>query len=285
MPTPSISWLIIVLVALSLVEEASHSSVEDSPLDDDNTSSIIHPANMFILLGAAYYFITITMPSSSSIIWRLPLIWLTILHALCFWLVLSLVRAWCYWSKLSKKKRKKFWAKVKKKPKAKMKAAEDSSSLFSRMRRMLMLGGRRRNGNCNHGLDMNEMGMACVPFVQKWLQGYNEAIDKVGNMEVSFKITQAHTNEDADAVWGSSESIDWLVSYFLMTATKQYLNGNIDMAGVDASYADFFNQHKAVVLDKTKPKIDWHEVVRIHNADRPTLAAFLRERIPCTCLD
>jgi hypothetical protein len=70
-----------------------------------------------------------------------------------------------------------------------------------------------------------------------------------------------------------------------MTATKQYLNGNIDMAGVDASYADFFDQHKAVVLDKTKPKIDWHEVVRIHNGDKPTLAAFLRERIPCTCLD
>eukprot|EP00984_Skeletonema_dohrnii_P025079 scaffold14195_cov155-Skeletonema_dohrnii-CCMP3373.AAC.26 len=166
---------------------------------------------------------------------------------------------------------------AKKKSKAtNKKGAKDSSSV-----------GGRRNGNsdsCNHGLDMNEMGMACLPFVQKWLQGYNDAIDKVGNMEVAFKITQAITTKE-DAVWGSSESIDWLVSYFLMTATKQYLNGNIDMAGVDASYADFFNQHKAVVLDKTKPKIDWHEVVRIHNADKPTLAAFLRERIPCTCLD
>mmetsp|Transcript_16288 Transcript_16288/g.24156 ORF Transcript_16288/g.24156 Transcript_16288/m.24156 type:complete len:183 (+) Transcript_16288:70-618(+) len=171
---------------------------------------------------------------------------------------------------------------AKKKSKAnKMKGADDSSSpsLSSRMQRMQV--GGRCNGN--HGLDMNEMGMACVPFVQKWLQGYNDAIDKVGNMEISFKITQALTKEDA--VWGSSESIDWLVSYFLMTATKQYLNGNIDMAGVDASYADFFDQHKAVVLDKTKPKIDWHEVVRIHNGDKPTLAAFLRARIPCTCLD
>eukprot|EP00984_Skeletonema_dohrnii_P025082 scaffold14195_cov155-Skeletonema_dohrnii-CCMP3373.AAC.29 len=271
MPTPFISWLI-VLVALSLVEEASHSSVEDSPLelDDDNTSSTIHPANMFILLGAAYYFITITMPSSSSIIWRLPLIWLFTLHALCFWLVLSLVRAWCYWSKLSKKKKmKKVWTKVKKKPKAKMKAAEDSSSLFSRMRRMLMLGGRRRNRNgdgdgCNHGLDLpNTNGglkFECVLYVKMRLH---------------------------EAMWGSSEteSIGRLVSYFLMTATKQYLNGNIDMAGVDASFANIFNQLKAVVLDETKPKIDWHEVVRIHNADKPTLAAFLRERIPCTCLD
>ena len=269
-PTPSISWLIVVLVALSLVEEASHSSVEDSPLDDDNTntSSIIHPANMFILLGAAYYFITITMPSSSSIIWRLPLIWLTILHALCFWLVLSLVRAWYYWFKLSKKKKKKkVWAKVKKKPKARMKAAEDSSSLFSRMRRMLMLGGRRRNGNgdgCTHGLDLPNINggleFECVLYIKMRLH---------------------------EAMWGSSEteSIDRLVSYFLMTATKQFLNGNIDMAGVEASFADIFNQLKAVVLDETKPKIDWHEVVRIHNADKPTLAAFLRERIPCTCLD
>eukprot|EP00986_Skeletonema_menzelii_P008682 scaffold3767_cov116-Skeletonema_menzelii.AAC.7 len=182
--------------------------------------------------------------------------------------------------------KKKVRTSAKKKSKAnKMKGAEDSSSLSSQMQRMQV--GGRRNGNsdrCDHGMDIFKGGIHCVSFVQKWLQGYNDAIDKVGNMEIAFKITQAVSTKE-DAVWGSSESIDWVVSYFLMTATKQFLNGNIDMAGVDASYAEFFEQHKAVELSKTKPKIDWYEVVRIHNADKPTLAAFLKERISCTCLD
>ena len=63
-----------------------------------------------------------------------------------------------------------------------------------------------------------------------------------------------------------------------MTATKQFLIGKTDTAGVDASYAYFFEQHKAVELSNMKSKIDFM------NADRPTLAIFLRERIPCACL-
>ena len=189
----------------------------------------------------------------------------------------------------STKKKARASAKKKQSKDNKMKGAEDSSSLSSQMQRMQVGGRRNRNGNsggCDHGWDISKEKEAidCLPFLQRWLQGYNDAIDKVGNMEIAFKITQAVTKEYA-TVWGSSDSIDWLVSYFLMTATKQFLNGNIDMAGVDASYADFFEQHKAVELSKTKPKIDWHEVVRIHNADKPTLTVFLRERIPCTCLD
>ena len=145
--------------------------------------------------------------------------------------------------------------------------------------------GGHRSGNtdeCNHGLDMTKKGMDCLGFVQRWLQEYNTAIDNVGNMEIAFKITHAVTKEYA--VWEDPASIDWLVSYFLMTATKQYLIGKIDTAGVDASYADFFEQHKAVELSNMKYEVDWHEVARIHNADKPTLAIFLRERIPCACL-
>ena len=186
--------------------------------------------------------------------------------------------------------KKKARTSAKKKSKAnKMKGAEDSSSLSSQMQRMQV--GGRRTGGCNHGARVypcHEVGiskaiMDCESFLREWLQGYNDAIDKVGNMEIAFKITQEITKDHA--VWKSSEYIDWVVSYFLKTATNQFFNGNIDMAGVDASYAEFFEQHKAVELSKTKPKIDWHEVVRIHNANRATLAVFLKERIPCLCLD
>ncbi len=187
----------------------------------------------------------------------------------------------------STKKKARTSAKKKSKANKIMKGAEDSSALSSQMQRM-QVGGRRTGNNnsdsCNHGVNISYAVMDCEPFLREWLRGYNEAIDKVGNMEIAFKITQAIATKDY-AVWGSSESIDWVVSYFLMTATKQFLNGNIDMAGVDASYAEFFEQHKAVELSKTKPKIDWFEVVRIHNANRATLAVFLRERIPCACLD
>ena len=77
------------------------------------------------------------------------------------------------------------------------------------------------SNSCKHDVHINQTGARCIPFVQKWVQGYNEAIDKVGNMEIAFKITQAIITKDY-AVWRSSESIDWVVSYFVMTATNQF---------------------------------------------------------------
>lgn len=180
--------------------------------------------------------------------------------------------------------KKKARTSAKKKAKAIKKLGADDYSLSSEMQRM-KVGGHRSStttDECNHGLDLSKKGMDCVGFVQRWLQEYNTAIDKVGNMEIAFKITHAVTK--AYAVWEDPASIDWLVSYFLMTATKQFLIGKIDTAGVDASYAYFFEQHKAVELSNMKSQIDWHEVASIHNADRPTLAIFLRERIPCECM-
>ena len=132
---------------------------------------------------------------------------------------------------------------------------------------------------CNHGLHLTKKGwIVDFHFVQRWLQEYNIAFDKVGNLETAFKITRAATKKYA--VWKDPASMDWLVSYFLRTATKQFLTGKIDMAGVDASFANFFQQYRAVTLGR----IDWHEVALIHNADKPTLAIFLRERIPCECM-
>lgn len=151
-----------------------------------------------------------------------------------------------------------------------MKVAEDLSLLFC----MLPVG-RRRDGKgydegdgCNHGIDLSitngEGGLECLLLVKVWLH-----ITRWGSPE-----PESH-----------AESIDWLMSYFLMTATKQFLNGNIDMASVEASFVSAYEQYKAVVLDKKKPEIDWHQVNRILNADKPALAAFLRKRIPCACLD
>jgi hypothetical protein len=54
-----------------------------------------------------------------------------------------------------------------------------------------------------------------------------------------------------------------------LTATKQFLIGKTDTAGVDASYAYFFEQHKAVELSKMKSKIDWHEVEHIQTPTGP----------------
>jgi len=106
------------------------------------------------------------------------------------------------------------------------KLGADDYSLSSEMQRM-KVGGHRSSttDECNHGLDLSKKGMDCVGFVQRWLQEYNTAIDNVGNMEIAFKITHAVTTEYA--VWEDPASCDWLVSYFLMTATKQFLIGKM----------------------------------------------------------
>ena len=71
----------------------------------------------------------------------------------------------------------------------------DDYSLSSEMQRMKVGGHRSSTTICNHGLDLSKKGMDCVGFVQRWLQEYNTAIDKVGgNMEIAFKITHAVTN-------------------------------------------------------------------------------------------
>ena len=249
MPSPSIIRLIVPVAALCLIEEASSVSVEDSTSPLDDTSPIFHPASVFILLVIAYY----TVTSSSSIIWRLPLICLTILRAVCFWLDLSIERGLRFLSSQfkSQKKKKKVW----KKPKARMKVAKAEAS------------SRCCNGNdngCNHGFDpSNTYGgldheFECVLFIKIWLHA---------------------------TMWGSESIDDWLASYFLMTATKQFLNGNIEMASLEASKAYTHEQFKEIELDKSKPKFDLDEFVRICYADKPALAAFLRKRIPCECLD
>lgn len=137
----------------------------------------------------------------------------------------------------------------------------------------------RDSDGCNHGLRLDlykpNGGRGCVAFVQRWLFPY-------------YRIYQY-------LMWKSSESIDWLVSYQLMTATNHFLNGSIDMAAIDAASAEFYLQLKNSDREMAKAKsnsskrkkreYDKQANDRIHYADDPTLAAFLREHIPCKCLD
>ena len=76
--------------------------------------------------------------------------------------------------------KKKARTSAKKKAKANKKMGADDYSLSSEMQRMKVGGHRSSTTICNHGLDLSKKGMDCVGFVQRWLQEYNTAIDKVG---------------------------------------------------------------------------------------------------------
>lgn len=79
--------------------------------------------------------------------------------------------------------------------------------------------------------------------------------------------------------------MDKLVSQSLCDATHYVLIGNNNEAGVEASFAYYFEQYIATHLEKTQPAINWLGVAELQHGDLHTLVKFLRKRIPCKCLD
>ncbi len=94
------------------------------------------------------------------------------------------------------------------------------------------------------------------------------------------------------AVWGDAEKMERIVQICAAFGTKCILDGRDYAARLSASFACYFEQQIAVCIHKTQDKIEWRRVMRFkpmenfHGKDGLyARARYLRELIPCKCLD
>ena len=80
-----------------------------------------------------------------------------------------------------------------------------------------------------------------------------------------------------------SVHIKWIISHFLSEGTKCLLRGDVQTARGNAYFANFFEQ-TLNFMDNEK-MINGPKLLRLHSADEHTLCSYLRNRIPCSCLD
>lgn len=166
-----------------------------------------------------------------------------------------------------------------------MAASRKKAKGKARKNAKLKNGGAGQNpASCLHGVDPSKTVMF-QNFIHSFLGAYNSAIDSVQNMEQSFYIAQVTTKDKYANLWGNPDNLVWASSYFAYTATRAVLLGNMEQGRIDASFACYFEQYKAVEMDKSQGRIHAMKIVEMQNADEHTLLSFLKHRIPCSCLD
>ena len=77
-----------------------------------------------------------------------------------------------------------------------------------------------------------------------------------------------------------------MVSNYLFHGTQRVMDGgNENGAGVDASFALFFEELIAVELTKSRPMTYYSKIIELQLTDIHTTVSFLKKRIPCCCLN
>ena len=149
--------------------------------------------------------------------------------------------------------------------------------------------GAEQRGRCRHGFDLYDD----VPeddisklFIDAFKESFDDVVES-GERSVAqclVKARDATLVEFAD-VWNDSAKLEIAMSFFLGLGTLQILDGDCDNAHLRAAYARYFEQHIAVELERTQALYNWPKIIETNLCDRHTLVKFLRQRIPCCCLD
>jgi hypothetical protein len=109
----------------------------------------------------------------------------------------------------------------------------------------------------------------------------------VGAAAPIFERLQATVTatEKYPEVWRDSSKLKLVISSFISTGTQRVLTGDINDARTCAFLSCHLNEHIAVNLHGTNAMMDAAKIMELASADECTLVKYLRENIPCNCLD
>jgi hypothetical protein len=176
--------------------------------------------------------------------------------------------------------RKKNQGKARKAAKSKAKEAAEDASLELHMAKLEIS---NYLTSCTHGSIPLPKGHFCKQFARQFEKHYhNSTSDRlIESLEQAYEATK----EKFADVWGDSSKMELAYSSILAVGAQAILNGFTSDARLDATFANYFEQHMAVKLKKTQASMDNPKLAELNDADPHTLISYFRHRIPCSCLD
>jgi hypothetical protein len=168
---------------------------------------------------------------------------------------------------------------------------------------------------CDHGLASSD-SRSCQDFAEAFVMGFVRTYKNESTLQDAFNAAVDATHDDYADVWQDSVRIEKIISYFLARGVRNILRGNINDAGIDATYACYFEEEVVTRLNNSSAhqlsssshshhsqqsyysrsdsggttnsssgSHHSHRIAGLRHADEHILINFFRRRIPCSCLD
>ena len=135
---------------------------------------------------------------------------------------------------------------------------------------------------CTHGADTLSSRSF---FLEEFRSEFEEALRRCNCVLTSLEEAyNATMNEFAD-MWNDSTKLILASSLLLRDGTNSLIEDYYNDARDAATFARFFEQHIAVMLNRTQALINWAKLDETFYSDDHTLVKFFRHRIPCSCMD
>lgn len=125
----------------------------------------------------------------------------------------------------------------------------------------------------------------CDRFASTFLWESSRGWKSDWSMDKILKKSMAATKKQFPGVWRNQEKLELSKSFFLAGGAECILKGKNGLARCSAYAANFMEQWIDITLSRTKTEFDLLKLMELLNADEHTLVSYVRNRIPCTCLD
>lgn len=140
---------------------------------------------------------------------------------------------------------------------------------------------------CWHGFDPTSFPRdhICRKFMIAWHDSFFTEIDREGSVKNPYQEAFNTTRQSFPDVYGNHWMMELVFSYLVFRSAQKIIEGEKDIS-VDVAFASFFEQLIAVFHQKSHAVIDWRKVMELlEGVDEHTVVLYLKNRIPCSCLD
>ena len=140
-----------------------------------------------------------------------------------------------------------------------------------------------RADQCRHGYFVTDEHVIVEDFTNTFVAGYS-SIAAGAIIGDAFRTATKATKEKYPEWWVDSSKMKQVISLLLFNGTQQVLDGDIKSAQCFASIACYLEEYTAFIL-QTKATFAPTKSAELICADEHTLVKYLRQKIPCPCLD
>jgi len=136
---------------------------------------------------------------------------------------------------------------------------------------------------CCHGFDQSSQSDRWNEFIKAYELQYAIAAQSNRMVGKTYSETFDVVKVQFPDVFGNTAMLKSVCSYYLSNGTDMILKGR-DNVGYNASHACFFEQFIAQYHEKTH-QMNMSKVIELMGCDQHTNVKYIRQRIPCNCLD